>query len=158
MNVDQSALGRLIERGRNGEYVQPEDDAERKCFELISIVDHVAGHVRGSATSRKYLRSEIKSLIIAENVPVFFVTFSPVDFKHPLCIYYCGEQVDMSDHAPFLPNSSTRLKLIAENPVACARFFNFMVNSFLQHILRVRPGGGTSGLFGEVTSYYGSVE
>ncbi|KAL6309554.1 hypothetical protein BKA93DRAFT_693130, partial [Sparassis latifolia] len=156
MTVDASALQRLIDRGKNGEYVQLQDDAEKQCFELLSIIDHVAGRVQGSATRRKYQRNEIKSLIIVKGVPVFFITFAPVDFKHPICLYYCGEKIDLLTSHPSLGDAEHRLWLIARSPVACARFFHLMVKSFVVNILRA--DSGEDGLFGPTEAYYAPVE
>ncbi|OBZ77801.1 hypothetical protein A0H81_02179 [Grifola frondosa] len=156
MNLNLAALDGLIERGRHGEYVQSQTEEEKRCFELMSIVDHVAGHVQGSATSRKYQRTEIKSLIIALGVPVFFITFAPVDIKHPLCLYYCGEEIDLMSSEPDIPLPWDCLRAIASNPVACARFFHVIVTAFIQHILRA--GDDKPGLFGKTRSYYGTVE
>ena len=38
-----------------------ETDEEKLCFQLIKDLDHVGGHVKGSATSKKYMRNEIWS-------------------------------------------------------------------------------------------------
>ncbi len=158
LSVDKSALDRLIENGRNGMRQEVYTSEEKQCLELLSLVDYVGGRVPGSMTRRKYQRSEIKSLIIEYGVPTFFVTFAPVDFKHPLCLYYCGEPVDLTDSAPDLPNSGSRMRAIASNPVACARFFDLMVRTFVKHVLRVGDERDRSGLFGKTSSYYGTVE
>lgn len=75
LNVDREALDAILERGKLGDYVRLENDAEKAVFDLISAVDRVAGHVNGLSTSKKYQRNEIKSLIVAKGVPIFFVTF-----------------------------------------------------------------------------------
>lgn len=156
LQLDREALSAIIERGASGDYVRPETPAEKQCFELMTFVDHIAGHVKGSNTSRKYQRNEIKSLIFAKGAPVWFITFAPADFKNPLCLYYCGEQIDLSDRLPTLRNSNDRLRAIAHNPVGAARFFDKVVHLFVECILRIddtRPG-----LFGPTEAYYGTVE
>ncbi|OBZ67369.1 hypothetical protein A0H81_12737 [Grifola frondosa] len=120
--VDRHALDSVIARGQNGEYVRPQSAAEKQCFELISIVDHVAGHVQGSNTGRKRQRMEIKSLIIARGTPAIW----------------------------------DAMRLIASNPVGCARFFHLMVETFIECILKA--GTGQQGLFGQTEAYYGTVE
>ncbi len=158
LKVDQDALQRLIDRGKAGLGLSPEGPEEKSCVELLNLVDVVAKHVPGSATERKYLRNEIRSLIIARNVPLFFITFSPVDSKHPLCLYYCGEPIDILDPEIDSPSHITRLRTISENPVGCAKFFNHVVKSFIRTILRADPDTAGDGLFGPVSSYYGTVE
>ncbi|OBZ74566.1 hypothetical protein A0H81_05659 [Grifola frondosa] len=137
LNVDVDALNRLIDRGKGGEYVQANDDAEKQCFELMGIVDHVAGHVQDRA-------------------PVFFITFAPVDVKHPLWSILLWENIDVLSSMPNLPDTSQCFRAIANNPVACARFFHFMVEAFLKHILKVDTE--EVGLFGKTEAYYGTVE
>ncbi|RDX51842.1 hypothetical protein OH76DRAFT_1346514, partial [Lentinus brumalis] len=154
--VNRDALDSLIQRGRDGGYVKPETPEEKSCFELMTFVDHVAGHVNGSHTARKYQRNEIKSLIYAVGVPVFFVTFAPADFKNPLCLFYCGQNIDLLQRAPPLPSRNDRLRAIATNPVGAARFFRKVVELFTSKILRM--GQGRPGLFGPTEAYYGTVE
>lgn len=156
LKLDREALNSIIERGSKGDYVRPQNPAEKQCFELMTYVDHIAGHVKGSNTSRKYQRNEIRSLIYAKGAPVFFVTFAPADFKNPLCLVYCGENIDLSDRLPLLRNSNDRLRAIANNPVGAARFFDKVVQLFVDCILRV--GDSRPGLFGSTDAYYGTVE
>ncbi|KAL6307533.1 hypothetical protein BKA93DRAFT_718081, partial [Sparassis latifolia] len=41
LNIDQEVLQPLIDCGRASVYLHPKSDAEKACFELISIIDHV---------------------------------------------------------------------------------------------------------------------
>ncbi len=52
--------------------------------------------------------------------------------------------------------SQLKYRLIANNPVAGARFFHLAVQLFLKHVLGV--GTDHPGLFGNTESYYGTVE
>ncbi|KAH9848077.1 hypothetical protein C2E23DRAFT_706163, partial [Lenzites betulinus] len=136
LGLNREALDALITRGSTGDYVRPETEDEKACFELMLVVDHVAGHVNGLNTSRKYQRNKIKSLIIARGVPIFFVTFAPADTKNPLCLYYCGEAVNLMEHLPLLRGADARRRAIADNPAGAARFFDFLVKTFIRVILR----------------------
>ncbi|EPT00898.1 hypothetical protein FOMPIDRAFT_1102538, partial [Fomitopsis schrenkii] len=156
LNVDKDVLQKLIDRCGKGEYVKPETDAEVECFKLLSIVDHVAAHVPGSTTQRKYQCTQLKSLIMTVGVPVFFITFAPVEFKNPLCMYYCGEKIDLLSRQPVMGHHLDRMRAIATNPVACARFFHLLVTLFVRIILR--SDSDLPGLFGRVRAYYGTVE
>ncbi|KAI0351718.1 hypothetical protein OH77DRAFT_1410523, partial [Trametes cingulata] len=158
LSIDQGALDRLIDRGRAGEAIRPEGDDENACMSLLSVIDHIGGHVPGSVTQKRYQRNEIKSLIIANNVPLFFITFSPVDFKSPLCLYYSGEMINVFQADTVLPSAAARLHAIAQNPVACARFFDHVVSTFVRTILKVGEEGQDRGLFGPTSGYYGTVE
>ncbi|PSR87074.1 hypothetical protein PHLCEN_2v5260, partial [Hermanssonia centrifuga] len=156
LSVDVNVLSELVRRGKENGFVQPLNDAEKRCYELISIIDHVAGHVPGSNTRKKYQRSEIRSLIIRYGIPVFFITFAPSESKSPICLYFCGEGIDLDDYLPLKTDSKERLRTVVQNPVARARFFNLMVNLFVKHVLRA--DSGRDGLFGRTSAYYGTVE
>jgi hypothetical protein len=69
---------------------------EKICFQLIKDLDHVGDHVKGSATSKKYMRNEIWSLILYLDAPSWFITFAPTDNKHPICLYYAETQEKFS--------------------------------------------------------------
>jgi hypothetical protein len=85
--------------------------------------------------------------------PTWFVTFAPADIKHPICLYFADDKTYFS---PELRTSNECYRLIAHNPVAGARFFHFMVQLFIKHVLGV--DSGHDGLFGKTTGYYGTVE
>src|ERR1700723_3407078 len=153
MNVDLSVLNHLSQEMEKGERVVPDTDEEKLCFQLIKDLEHVGGHVKGSLTSKKYMRNEIWALISFLGAPSWFITFSPADIMHPLCLYFADTQEMFK---PELRNYDERYRLIANNPVAGARFFHFMCEMFIKHILGV--GQDHSGIYGDTAAYYGSVE
>ncbi|KAK7689273.1 hypothetical protein QCA50_007964 [Cerrena zonata] len=55
-----------------------------------------------------------------------------------------------------MPDASARMRAVARNPVAFAKFFHLIVTLFIKHILRW--GTGTDGLLGPTAGYYGTVE
>ena len=72
----------------DGEYVKPQTEEEKACFQVIHDLDHVGKHVEGSITNKKYMRNEIWSLISFLGAPSWFITFSPADNKHPISLYF----------------------------------------------------------------------
>ena len=99
------------------------------------------------------MRNEIWSLVSYLGAPSWFITFAPADVKHPLALYYADT------NQKFLPkfrDQNKRLRLIANNPVAGARFFKIMVDLFIEHVLGVTKDRG--GLYGDTSGYYGTVE
>jgi hypothetical protein len=92
MEVDLSVLNHLSKEMEKGERVIPETDEEKLCFQLIKDLDHVGGHVKGSLTSKKYMCNEIWALITFLGAPSWFITFSPADIMHPLCLYFADTQ------------------------------------------------------------------
>ncbi|KAJ7246523.1 hypothetical protein C8J57DRAFT_1438223 [Mycena rebaudengoi] len=152
-HLDSAVLSDIMAKLRAGKKIIPTTDAEKACFELLDDLDHVGNHVQGSLTSRKYMRNEIWSLTAFKGAPSWFITFSPFDNNHPLCLYYADEEIKFS---PGIRSSDERIKLISQNPVAAASFFDFMTKSFIKNVLGV--GTGMPGLYGETDAYYGTVE
>src|SRR6266536_1238132 len=153
MDVDTAVLNDIARRMENGEHVKPETVDEKLCFQLIKDLDHVGGHVKGSLTNKKYMRNEIWSLISFAGAPSWFITFSPADNMHPISLYFADSEETFT---PRLRCSDERYKLIAENPVAAARFFHYMCEMFIKHVLGV--GSSHSGFYGDTNAYYGVVE
>ena len=153
MDLDLGVLDHIARRMENGEQVKPDSDQEKLCFQLIKDLDHVGGHVKGSLTNKKYMRNEIWSLISFAGAPSWFITFSPADNKHPISLYYADTDETFS---PEVRDYEQCYRLIAQNPVAGARFFHFMCELFIKHILGV--GTEHSGFYGDTNAYYGVVE
>ncbi|KAJ7267070.1 hypothetical protein C8J57DRAFT_1068144 [Mycena rebaudengoi] len=118
-HLDSAVLSDITAKLSAGKKFVPTTDAEKACFELLDDLDHVGNHVQGSLTSRKYMRNEIWSLTAFKGAPSWFITFSPVDNNHPLCLYYADEEIKFS---PRIRSSEERMRLISQNPVAAARF------------------------------------
>lgn len=152
LSVDKTTMSDLADRMANGEHISASTvttKAEKACFGIINDLDHLSGKIPGSLTSKKWLRSEIWSLIAFKGAPLWYITLNPADINHPLCIYYAAKS---SKFEPTITSAkSDRLRLIAQNPVACARFFDFMIRNFLKNVL----GSGMSrdGLFGRTSGY-----
>ncbi|KAI0038885.1 hypothetical protein FA95DRAFT_1476081, partial [Auriscalpium vulgare] len=153
MNIKPEVLDTLISRLEEDDRSRPQTDEEKQVYQMINDLDHVAHHVQGSATNKKYMRNEIWSLIIWLGAPSWFITFSPTDIKHPIALYFADADVHIY---PKVLTHSERYRLIANNPIAGARFFKVMVELFIKHVLGV--GSGHPGLYGKTSGYYGTVE
>jgi hypothetical protein len=153
LKIDKDVLANLSIRLQEGEHVVPETEKEKACYKILEDLDHVGGHVQGSLTNKKYMRNEIWSMISHLGAPSWFITLSPADNRHPICIYFADNDVEFK---PEIRCSNERNLLIAKNPVAAARFFDLMVRMFIKHVLGV--DSDHSGLYGKTTAYYGTVE
>jgi len=100
------------------------------------------------------MRSEIWSLIAYMGAPMWYITLSPADNKHPLCLYFADnkESFNINIHR----SDDERFRLVANNPVAGARFFHFLVDMFIVHVLGF--GKHRRGLYGDTSAFYGTVE
>jgi hypothetical protein len=154
LSVNQDVLQNIAKRMSDGEMVRPVTDDEKACFQLIRDLDHIDGKVSGSITSKKYMRSEIWSMIAYLGAPIWYITLSPADNKHPLCLYFADDKENLD--IELLRSEDERYRLIASNPVAGTRFFHFMVEMFIEHVLGV--GSEHRGLYGKTSGYYGTVE
>src|ERR1700722_5701709 len=151
--IDVEVMAELSRRMENGDKVTPETDEEKQCFQLIKDLDHVGGHVKGSLTNKKYMRNEIWALTSFLGTPSWFITLSPADVKHPICLYFADTEETFK---PELKGHDERYCLIVQNPVAGARFFHFMCEIFIKHVLGI--GSQHCGFYGQTAGYYGIVE
>ncbi len=99
------------------------------------------------------MRNEVYSLMAAEGAPSWYITFAPTDSRHPIAIYWADQNIHFS---PLPKLEHNRILTITGNPMAAARFFKFMVDLFIEHVLRA--SGDRPGAYGNATSYYGSME
>ena len=158
LSVNQDILDDLAKRMSIGEVVKPSTDDERACFQLIRDLDHIDGKVDGSITSKKHMRNEIWSMMTYLGAPSWYITLSPADNKHPICLYFADNKEKLNFE--LIRSEDERYRLIANNPVAGARFFHFMVQMFIQHVLGVgtETANDQSGVYGKTAGYYGTVE
>jgi len=145
-------LDSLSKRLSKGERVVLETDAKKVYYSILANLDHIGGHVKGSLTSKKYMRNEIWSLVSMKGAP-WFITLSPANNRHPLCIFYADKDVSFK---PDLRTSKERDTLVLRNPAAAARFFDYVVWSMIKHVLGV--GADHNGIYGKMSAYYGTVE
>ncbi|KAF6753997.1 hypothetical protein DFP72DRAFT_990562 [Ephemerocybe angulata] len=151
--VNPDVVKNISLRLQEGERVVPETEEEKLCFSIMDQIDHVGSSVYGSLAGKKNMRSEIWSLIMNRGAPSWFITLSPADNKHPICIYWADKATKFN---PDLREYTERARLVARNPVAGARFFNFMVLLLIKHILRWNDPKGRAGAFGHTAAYYGT--
>ena len=155
MTLDKSVLQDITSRMMNGERVKPETESEKACFKVLSDIDTVGGHVKGSLTSKKYMRNEVWSLISYIGAPSWFITLSPADINHPICIYFANKNITFKPEVYF-KKTDEAYRLVTSNPVAAARFFHIMVENFVKHVLGFKTKH--PGFFGNTEAYYGTVE
>jgi hypothetical protein len=88
LSLDMDVLNSLATRMKRGEVVKPNTEEEKKCFQILGDLDHVANKVDGSMTKKKYMRNEIWALTCFRGAPSWYITLSPADVQHPICLYY----------------------------------------------------------------------
>jgi hypothetical protein len=95
------------------------------------------------------------SLISYAGAPSWFITLSPADINHPICIYFADKNIKFKPEL-FFKNADHAYRLVTSNPVAAARFFHMMCENFIKHVLGF--GKKHPGLYGETKAFYGTVE
>ena len=75
------------------------------------------------------------------------------DNWHPISLYYADSNIEFN---PELRTTNEWNILMAQNPVAAAWFFDLMIHMFIKNVLGV--GTEHSGLYGNTSGYYGTVE
>jgi hypothetical protein len=103
------------------------------------------------------MRNEIWSLTSYLGAPSWYITLSPADIKHPMCLYYADTKMKFEPTTIFNKEAADKARvLIAKNPVAGARFFDYMIRMFIKHVLGVDTDH--FGIYGNTSAYYGTVE
>jgi Helitron helicase-like domain at N-terminus len=91
LSVNQDTLASISKQLSDSEIVKPLTDDERSCFQIVQNLNHINSRVQGSITSKKYMHSEIWSLIAYLGAPIWYITLSPADNKHPICLYFADD-------------------------------------------------------------------
>ncbi|EMD31981.1 hypothetical protein CERSUDRAFT_59326, partial [Gelatoporia subvermispora B] len=48
LDLDKHALDAIVKHGKQKQSIAPENKAERQCFDVLSVIDYMSGHVQGS--------------------------------------------------------------------------------------------------------------
>ncbi|EJD54883.1 hypothetical protein AURDEDRAFT_133193 [Auricularia subglabra TFB-10046 SS5] len=155
-SIDESVFGELANKLQSDPHWKPRTEVESKCFKILGELDMVNAHVPGSVAAKKYQRNELWSLLSYMGAPTWFITFAPADIHHPLCLYYADSSDCFDEKKISLLPDDTKWRLVANNPIASARFFHFIVSIFIEEI--ICWGRENPGLFGETNAFYGTVE
>ncbi|KAF8572734.1 hypothetical protein K439DRAFT_1248299, partial [Ramaria rubella] len=153
LSISLPVLTNMTHRMKNNETVKAVTEEEKACYQLMNDLDHVSSHVEGSGTTRKFMQNECWSLMAYLGAPTWYITFPPADIKHPIALYLAAHKEKIR---PVLNIEDAHYKLIADNPMASARFFNILVQAFLKHVIRLNEK--EAGLYGRSSGYYGTVE
>ncbi|KAF9051700.1 hypothetical protein BJ165DRAFT_1341134, partial [Panaeolus papilionaceus] len=110
--VDPVVLQEISERLKSGGRYGPQSPEEQKCFRVLDQIEYVGSNVDGSIAKRKYMRNELWSLLSFKGAPIWFITITPADNKHPLCIYWASKDIEFK---PQIKGYAEREHLITRN-------------------------------------------
>ncbi|KAF8576522.1 hypothetical protein K439DRAFT_1246801, partial [Ramaria rubella] len=130
---------------KNNEMVKAVTVEEKAFYQLLNDLDHVSALEQPESSCG----NECWSLLAYLGAPTWYITFAPADVKHPIALYLAAHKEKIR---PVLNTEDAHYKLIADNPVASARFFNILVQAFLKHVLGHNEK--EAGLYGWSSGYY----
>lgn len=156
-------FGALEEKIRAEKNYRPANNAEKRVFRVLRHVQYIGHTHPGSTSSITTMREEIRATSRLHGLPHIFLTLNPADAHNPIRQFMAGQNIDLDQ--PFSNSGSPdvsyekyeRSKSLAQNPVAGAKFFNFLTTRFIDVLLGWNRKN-REGLFGPVRSYYGVVE
>jgi hypothetical protein len=142
-----------------------------KLCQLWKHVGQVGEKVAGSNARRTEMRNQIHSMYIVHGLPTMYITLNPSDMYAGLVFHYAGKSMTLPlgghDLPPGLVGNGgyhERVRVIADDPVATAKFFHTFVTACLHHLIGANESGHEDvtdhigGLFGRVDAYFGTVE
>ena len=119
---------------------------------LLNSLSSTGKFINGSPYQKSTYRREIFGLMIKMGSPVLWITLSPAVSHSPIFMLIAGYDVDISN----IPSHAERAKLVANDPVAAALFFNEIIDNFTKCLLGFNQYEG--GVFGHPSAYYGMTE
>ncbi|KAH9850103.1 hypothetical protein C2E23DRAFT_736065, partial [Lenzites betulinus] len=147
LKVDVVVLNRLIAAFKENPHYKCKNAEESSILKLLLKVNAVSHDLPGSNGYKIALRNQIRGLINDEGTPTLFITLNPSDRDHPLVRLYAGDEIVLEDAMQGEELSRWKRTIYAaENPAACAKFFDTMMTNFISTVLRYGRSG--RGLFG----------
>ena len=160
-------------------------DCDSELKEALAELQIFTTEVVGSDGARAKLRHEQSGFLLAFGQSGGFLTPNMADVRSPLVVALHGGgveeryEVNLLDECPTMPSAREMLKVVAEDPVAQARFFILSMRLFCEHVLGSGPvdewlrhngwhdgaafpdgfaASGLGGAFGILAAFHGPVE
>ena len=121
---------------------------------LTKSLSSAGSHIHGSPYQKASNRREIFGLMIKYGTPSLWITISPAVVHSPIFMQLAGEAIDFDFSN--IPSHVERAKLVANNPVAAAIYYNTVIHAFTKYLLGYQQLDG--GTFGHTAAFYGMTE
>jgi hypothetical protein len=132
-------------------------DFDKDVKDALSQLMVFTSDVIGSDGARARLRHEQNGYALMFGGAGGFLTPNMADVRSPLLVHIHGAggeeeyQVNLLDEEPVMPSAREMLRIVAEDPVAQARFFTLAMRLFCEHVLGTGP-------FDELLRHNGGLE
>ena len=90
--------------------------------------------------------------MVANNLPIFWITINQVDLRYPLVIRFADVELELSSEI----QSAFWRKTATMNPVAVAKFFHIIYDTIFISLFGV--GQKKRGFLRPILNYFGTVE
>ena len=113
----------------------------KNVSDLIKNLKVVGSKMTGSVFERNACRSEIIAMVTSHGLPNVFITLNPSDIHNPTVSFWNANmqgkdmQFNLDTLLGDFPDTQARARLVAEDPVLCADFFNTVITAFLESFL-----------------------
>ena len=124
---------------------------------LTKSLTSAGAHIRGSPCCKQGYQRESYGLMIKFGTPPLWMTLSPEAVLSPIFLRLAGHEIDLSKITiSDIPLCVERAKIVANDPVVTAKFFNLVIGLFISSILEFKQLA--RGIFGQTSAYYGCIE
>ena len=117
-------------------------------------IQTIASQVPQSFALMRAARSQMRALFVCRGMAAYWMTVNPTDLNSPIVILLAGVSLSCDE----LSAEARRIRRVTAqmNPVAVAQFFHHICAGVFDALLAA--GKGRTGIFGEVSNYFGVVE
>ena len=117
-------------------------------------IQSIASQVPQSFALMRAARVQMRAIFISDGMPGYWLTINPADLNSPIVVLLAGVSLSCDE----LSTEARRIRRITAqmNPVAVAQFFYHICTGMFDALLAA--GKDKSGIFGEVSNYFGVVE
>lgn len=122
-----------------------------------------SSRVKGSNQQRLQCRGIIWSTCIMKNPASLWITINPTDLHDPIAQVFAGEDINLDNFLSTVgPDVDQRVRNIAADPYAAAKFFHFIIQTILETLFGIKVTNfqvyNKTGIMGRVSCYFGLVE
>jgi hypothetical protein len=99
---------------------------------IFPLINSTSSKIPFSTSERSHLLSNLYSMIQFFGLPSWYWSFAPHDIDSHMVITICAGSEILE-----LPSFQLRAEMIARNPVAAARYFERIINTILEKLIRL---------------------